>query len=201
MGRNNTQFFHVVKEQEYDVASILKDVYEALTEKGYNPVNQIVGYIMSGDPTYITSHMKERWMGLDYGTKTVGVAVSDVLGITAQGVETVTRKSNKKLRQTLARIEALIEEYEVSKVVLGLPKNMNNTLGERAEETKEFQAMLQRRTGLEVVLWDERLTTMESERILQEGGVRRENRKERIDWMAATLILQSYMDAHPIPEK
>lgn len=145
--------------------------------------------------------MKERWMGLDYGTKTVGVAVSDVLGITAQGVETVTRKSNKKLRQTLARIEALIEEYEVSKVVLGLPKNMNNTLGERAEETKEFQAMLQRRTGLEVVLWDERLTTMESERILQEGGVRRENRKERIDWMAATLILQSYMDAHPIPEK
>ena len=141
--------------------------------------------------------MKERWMGLDYGTKTVGVAVSDVLGITAQGVETVTRKSNKKLRQTLASIE----EYEVSKVVLGLPKNMNNTLGERAEETKEFQAMLQRRTGLEVVLWDERLTTMESERILQEGGVRRENRKERIDWMAATLILQSYMDAHPIPEK
>ena len=116
--------------------------------------------------------MKERWMGLDYGTKTVGVAVSDVLGITAQGVETVTRKSNKKLRQTLARIEALIEEYEVSKIVLGLPKNMNNTLGERAEETKEFQAMLQRRTGLEVVLWDERLTTMESERILQEGGVR-----------------------------
>ena len=105
--------------------------------------------------------MKERWMGLDYGTKTVGVAVSDALGITAQGVETVTRKSNKKLRQTLARIEALIEEYEVSKIVLGLPKNMNNTLGERAEETKEFQAMLQRRTGLEVVLWDERLTTME----------------------------------------
>ena len=143
--------------------------------------------------------MKERWMGLDYGTKTVGVAVSDALGITAQGVETVTRKSNKKLRQTLARIEALIEEYEVSKIVLGLPKNMNNTLGERAEETKEFQAMLQRRTGLEVVLWDERLTTMESERILQE--VRRENRKERIDWMAATLILQSYMDVHPIPEK
>ena len=78
---------------------------------------------------------------------------------------------------------------------------MNNTLGERAEETKEFQAMIQRRTGLEVVLWDERLTTMESERILQEGGVCRENRKERIDWMAATLILQSYIDAHPIPEK
>ena len=82
-----------------------------------------------------------------------------------------------------------------------MPKNMNNTLRERADETKEFQAMLHRRNGFEVVLWDERLTTMESERILQEGGVRRENRKERIDWMAATLILQSYMDVHPIPEK
>lgn len=137
-------------------------------------------------------------MGLDYGTKTVGVAVSDTLGITAQGLETISRKSNKKLRQTLARIEALIEEYQIEKIVLGLPKNMNNTLGDRAEETMEFKEMLERRTGLEVVLWDERLTTMESERILMEGGVRREHRKERIDWMAASLILQSYMDAHPI---
>ena len=142
-----------------------------------------------------------RIMGLDFGSKTTGVAVSDPLGITAQGIETITRKDENKLRQTCARIEELIREYEVGTIVLGYPKNMNNTLGERAEETKEFQAMLQRRTGLEVVLWDERLTTMESERILQEGGVRRENRKERIDWMAATLILQSYMDVHPIPEK
>ncbi|MCI6859015.1 MAG: Holliday junction resolvase RuvX [Eubacterium sp.] len=144
---------------------------------------------------------KERWMGLDYGTKTTGVAISDALGITAQGVETITRKSNKKLRQTLARIESLVSEYQVKRIILGLPKNMNNTLGERAEETKEFQEMLERRTGLEVVLWDERLTTVESERILKDGGVRRENRKERVDWMAAALILQSYMDAHPIPEE
>ena len=142
-----------------------------------------------------------RILGLDYGTKTVGVALSDELHITAQPLETITRKDANKLRKTYARIEELVKEYDVEKIVLGLPKNMNNTLGERAEETKEFQAMIQRRTGLEVVLWDERLTTMESERILQEGGVRRENRKERIDWMAATLILQSYMDAHPIPEK
>ncbi|MCD8019629.1 MAG: Holliday junction resolvase RuvX [Clostridiales bacterium] len=140
--------------------------------------------------------MKGRWMGLDYGTKTVGVAVSDPLGITAQGVETITRKSGKKLRQTFARIEALIEEYHIEKIVLGLPKNMNNTLGERAGETVEFQHMLEKRTGLPVVLWDERLTTMESERILKDGGVRRERRKERIDWMAAALILQSYMDCH-----
>ena len=127
--------------------------------------------------------------------------LSVILGITAQGVETVTRKSTKKLRQTLARIETLIHEYQVEKIVLGLPKNMNNSLGERADETVEFQHMLEKRTGLEVVLWDERLTTMESERILMSGGVRRENRKERIDWMAAALILQSYMDAHPVPEK
>lgn len=142
-----------------------------------------------------------RIMGLDYGSVTVGVAISDSMQLTAQPVEVIQRKSENKLRRTLARIEELVEEYEVGLIVLGLPKNMNNTLGERAEETKEFQEMLQRRTGLEVVLWDERLTTMESERILQEGGVRRENRKERIDWMAATLILQSYMDAYPIPEK
>lgn len=140
-------------------------------------------------------------MGLDYGTKTVGVAVSDSLGITAQGVETIHRKSGKKLRQTLARIDELAKEYHIEKIVLGLPKNMNNTLGERACETMEFRDMVARRTGLEVLLWDERLTTMESERILMEGGVRREQRKKRIDWMAASLILQSYMDAHPMTEK
>lgn len=140
-------------------------------------------------------------MGLDYGTKTVGVAISDSLGITAQSVETITRKSNKKLRQTLARIELLIKEYQIDKIVLGLPKNMNNSLGVRAEETMEFQAMLERRTGLEVILWDERLTTVQSEQILIESGVRREHRKEKIDQMAAGFILQSYMDAHPIPDK
>ena len=145
--------------------------------------------------------MKRRWMGLDYGTKTVGVAVSDSLGITAQGLETIHRKSGKKLRQTLARIDELTKEYNVEKIVLGLPKNMNNTLGDRALETMEFQDMVARRTGLEVVLWDERLTTMESERILMEGKVRREHRKERVDWMAASLILQSYMDSHPMTEE
>lgn len=145
--------------------------------------------------------MKKRFMGLDFGTKTVGVAVSDELGITAQGLETITRKSAKKLRRTLARIEELAEQYHIDKIILGLPKNMNNTLGERAEATKEFQEMLIKRTGRTVELWDERLTTVESERILKEAGVRREHRKERIDWMAAALILQGYMDAHPAPDK
>ncbi len=145
--------------------------------------------------------MKERLMGLDYGTKTVGVAVSDELGITAQGLETITRKSSKKLRQTLARIAELAKAYQIQRIILGLPKNMNNTMGERAQETMEFRQMLVKRTGLPVELWDERLTTIESERILKEAGIRREHRKERIDWMAASLILQSYMDAHRISVK
>lgn len=135
-----------------------------------------------------------RILGLDYGTKTVGVAISDALMITAQPLETITRKSANKLRQTLARIESIIEENHVEKIVLGYPKNMNNTIGERAEAAEAFQEALERRTGLEVVLWDERMTTVESERVLMLGGVRRENRKAVIDQMAAALILQSYLD-------
>ncbi len=142
--------------------------------------------------------MKKRIMGLDYGTKTVGVAVSDELGITAQGVETIFRKSPKKLRQTLARIEELAREYDVSLIVVGLPKNMNNTLGERAEDAISFSEMAGKRCRLPVEMWDERLTTAQSEKILMEGGVRREKRKKDIDRMAAVLILQSYMDAHPM---
>ena len=135
-----------------------------------------------------------RMIGLDYGTKTVGVAVSDELGITAQPVETIVRKSANKLRQTLARIEELAEKYHVEKIVLGYPKNMDNTEGERAIACQALKESLERRIGLEVVLWDERLTTVESERILKAGGVRREHRKAVIDQMAAVLILQSYMD-------
>ncbi len=134
-------------------------------------------------------------MGLDYGSKTVGVAVSDALGITAQAVETITRKDENKLRQTLARIEALAKEYEIEQIVLGYPKNMNNTLGERAQKSEELKAALERRTGLPVILWDERLTTVAAERILIESGVRREHRKESIDQIAAALILQGYLDS------
>lgn len=136
-----------------------------------------------------------RLLGLDYGTKTVGVAVSDGLGITAQPLETITRKEENKLRQTYARIEAIIVEYGIEKIILGYPKNMNNTVGERAEACEKVKGDLERRTGLEVELWDERLTTVESERVLKASGVRRENRKAVIDQMAAVLILQSYMDA------
>lgn len=136
-----------------------------------------------------------RIMGLDFGSKTVGVAVCDPLGITAQTVETITRKEENKLRQTLAEIEALIDRYEIERIVLGYPKNMNNTLGERAVKTEEFKAALERRSGLPVVLWDERLTTVAANRVLIESGVRREHRKEHVDQVAAALILQGYLDS------
>lgn len=135
-----------------------------------------------------------RIMGLDYGSKTVGIAVSDTLLITAQSVEIIRRESENKLRKTLARIEQLIEEYEVDKLVLGLPKNMNNTEGIRVQKTKEFKEMLERRTGLEVVLWDERLTTVAADRAMMEAGIRREDRKNYVDKIAATFILQGYLD-------
>ena len=136
-----------------------------------------------------------RIMGLDYGSKTVGVAISDPLQITAQGVETITRKDENKLRKTCARIEELIKEYEVGLIVLGLPKHMNNDIGERAEKSIEFGEMLKRRTGLDVVMWDERLTTIEAERTLIENKVRREDRKRYIDKIAAVFILQGYLDS------
>ena len=139
--------------------------------------------------------MSMRIMELDYGEKTVGVAVSDPLGLTAQGIETIFRKEENKLRKTCARIEELIREYEVERIVLGLPKHMNNDIGNRAEQSLEFGEMLKRRTGLEVVMWDERLTTVEAERTLIENKVRREDRKKYIDKIAAVFILQGYLDS------
>ncbi len=135
-----------------------------------------------------------RILGLDYGARTVGVAVSDELLLTAQGVEIIRRDSEKRLRQTLARICQLVEEYEVSRIVLGYPKHMNNTEGIRCEKTKAFQEDLIRRTGLEVILWDERLTTVAADRVMMETGIRREHRKEYVDEIAAVFILQGYLD-------
>ena len=136
-----------------------------------------------------------RILGLDYGSKTVGVAVCDPLGITAQMVETIVREREDKLRRTLARIQALVEEYKIERIVLGYPKNMNNSQGERAARTEEFKAALERRTGIPVILWDERLSTAAAERVLIERGVRREHRKETVDQIAAALILQGYLDS------
>lgn len=136
-----------------------------------------------------------RILGLDYGSKTVGVAVSDPLGITAQGVETICRKEENKLRKTCARIEELVREYGAEKLVLGLPKHMNGEIGERAEQTIKFGEMIKRRTGLPVEMWDERLTSVSAERVLIENKVRREDRKKYIDKIAAVFILQSYLDS------
>lgn len=135
-----------------------------------------------------------RIIGLDFGAHTVGVAVSDELGLTAQGVEIIRRKSPNKLRQTLARVHALALSYCAEKIVLGFPKNMNNTEGERCEWVREFKELLERRTDLPVELWDERLTTVAADRIMMESGIRRENRKEYVDEIAAMLILQGYLD-------
>lgn len=135
-----------------------------------------------------------RIMGLDFGSKTVGVAVSDELLLTAQGLEIIRRKEENKLRRTLARIEELITEYGVEEIVLGLPINMNATEGERAALTLEFREKLERRTGLPVIMWDERLTTVAADRAMTEAGIRRERRKEYVDMIAAVLILQGYLD-------
>lgn len=133
-------------------------------------------------------------MGLDFGSKTVGVAISDPLYITAQGKEIIRREKPDKLRQTYARIETLIGEYEVESIVLGYPKNMNDTEGERVEKTLAFKADIERRTGLTVELWDERLTTVAADKYMMEAGIRRENRKDYVDEIAAVFILQGYLD-------
>lgn len=149
-----------------------------------------------------SDRMYSRVLGLDYGSKTVGVAVSDPLRLTAQGVEIIRRKSESKLRQTLARIAELASLYQAETIVLGFPRNMNATIGERARRTIEFKTMVEQRTQIPVVLWDERLTTVAADRVMDETGVR--DHKEYVDEIAAMLILQGYLDRTnaglPIPE-
>ena len=140
-----------------------------------------------------------KLMGLDYGSKTVGVAISDDLLITAQPVETIQRNSENKLRRTLARIEELILANHVEKIVLGLPLLPDGSEGERAEKTLEFKSMLAKRTGLEVILVDERFTTDASNEELKEMGIKKENRKAVIDQLAACHILEEYL--HNLPAK
>lgn len=135
-----------------------------------------------------------RIMGLDYGTVTVGVAISDALKITAQGIETIRRKEENKLRRTLARIEELVKAYEVDTIVVGLPKNMNNTMGERANKSVEFADMVRRRTGVEVVMWDERLSTVTAHNAMLEADISRKKRYDVVDKVAAVIILQNYLD-------
>lgn len=136
-----------------------------------------------------------RIMGLDYGSKTVGVAISDPLLITAQPIEIIRRESENKLRRTLARIEELAVQYEVSEIVLGLPKNMDNSLGDRAAKSLEFKELVERRTSLKCTMWDERLTTVSAHKAMIEAGIRREDRGKYVDSIAAVFILQGYLDS------
>ena len=136
-----------------------------------------------------------RIMGLDFGAKTVGVAMSDEMLMTAQPLETISRERETKLRKTYARLEALMDEYQVEKIVVGLPKKLNNEEGERCQKTREFARKLEERTGLEVIFWDERLTTVAAEQVLEEANVRRERRKEYVDKLAASIILESYLQS------
>lgn len=134
-------------------------------------------------------------MGLDFGSVTVGVAISDGLNLTAQGIEVIRRKQENKLRQTLARIQELVNEYQVQTIVLGYPKHLNNSIGERAQKSEEFAEMLRKRTGLEVILWDERLTTVAAHHALDEAHVSLEKKAQVVDKIAAIFILQGYLDS------
>jgi len=133
-------------------------------------------------------------MGLDYGSKTVGVAISDTLLLTAQAKEIIRRKEENKLRRTLARIEELIQEYEVEQIVLGLPLNMDQSVSVRSELSLEFKDMIERRTGVPVTMWDERLTTVEADEIMDEVGIPKKDHKKYVDMIAAQIILQDYLD-------
>lgn len=134
----------------------------------------------------------ERILGLDIGDKTIGVAVSDSLGFTAQGVTTIKRFSNK---EDYAKLKEFIDEYDIKKVVVGLPINMNGTLGPQSEKTVKFATKLKNKYKVDIIYQDERMTTVSAERILIEGNVRRENRKKYIDKIAAVFILQNYLDS------
>ncbi|MGO1470513.1 MAG: Holliday junction resolvase RuvX [Tissierella sp.] len=133
----------------------------------------------------------ERILGLDVGDKYIGVAVSDLLGFTAQGIKTIKRVGKKK---DFLEIKDLIDEYDIKRVVVGLPKNMNGSLGPQSEKTMKFGNKIKNKFNIDVIYIDERMTTMSAERILIEGNVRRENRKQYIDKIAASFILQSYLD-------
>lgn len=228
---HETQVFKKQDLETERIQNILKTVYSALEEKGYNPIDQIIGYILSGDPTYITgfnnarsiiqeierdellsellkSYLRkkmweiltsikiqeiimERILGLDVGDVYIGVALSDPFGMIAQSLTTIKRISKD---QTYGEIKELIDKYDVKKVVAGLPKNMNNTLGPQSEKVMKFAEKLKNKYKIELIYVDERMTTLSAEKVLIEGSVRRENRKKYIDRIAATYILQTYLD-------
>ncbi|MBO1579248.1 MULTISPECIES: Holliday junction resolvase RuvX [Bacillus] len=135
-----------------------------------------------------------RILGLDVGTKTVGVAISDEMGWTAQGLETIKINEEREIFG-FDRVSELVKQYNVDKIVVGLPKNMNGTIGPRGEACQQYAESLRELLQLEVILWDERLSTMAAERLLISADVSRKKRKQVIDKMAAVVILQGYLDS------
>ena len=134
-----------------------------------------------------------RCLGLDLGTRTCGLAMSDKTNFIASPFKTL-KWDGENYDLLFVELDTIIKDYGITDLVLGLPKNMNNTSGERVERVEEFRDKLVARTGLEVILWDERLSTVSAMEVLKEGGVRRENRKQYVDKLAASIILQGYLD-------
>ncbi len=222
MANNEETMMFRFGNDENKAEKIIRSVCAAMEEKGYNPINQLVGYLLSGDPAYVTSHNDarskirtlerdelleelvrsylekreqemKRYMSLDIGDRTIGIAVSDLLGLTAQGVETIRRKS---LADDLKRLGELMEMYETKSLVSGLPKNMDGTEGDRCAIVKEFMAEVKKAyPDVEVFFWDERLSTVAATRSLIEADVSRRKRKKVIDKMAAVFILQGFLDS------
>ena len=217
-----TQHFKTISENPQDAQTILLCVYHALSAKGYDPITQIVGYLISGDPTYITGYqnarslicridrdeleelvqfyfpkmckgdiMNERIVALDVGDRRIGIAVSDALGITAQPIETYTRVG---YGPDVRRISQIAQQYETNRILCGLPLNMDGTRGFQAERASQLAEKLEE-AGLVVSYYDERMTTVLAEDALLEANMSRENRKKKVDMVAAVMILQSYLDA------
>ena len=206
MDFDKTMSFKVERDSNLETKEIMKKVYQALVEKGYNPINQMVGYILSGDPTYITSHNDARnlirkierdelleKMVKNYGDSRVGIAITDALGITAQGLETIHHKGNDKI--VLRRLDEIMQQYEIDTIVVGKPLNMNGTATERVEVTNKFIHKLKcKYNKLKIDTMDERLTTVEAHRTMNDLNINPRKKKNLVDTISAVYILEMYMN-------
>ena len=211
MAMDETMSFKVERDKNIKAREILKAVFEALEEKGYNPINQIVGYILSGDPTYITSHnnarnlirqierdellekMVKNYIGIDYGDSRVGLAITDALGITAQGLETISNKDNDK--SVLKKLEEILVDYDVDTIVVGMPINMDGQKTERAEITEKFIHKLKCKfNNVKIETIDERLTTVAAHKTMNYLNINKYDKKNIVDTISAVYILETYMN-------
>ena len=179
-----------------EISETLTDVYASLNDKGYNPINQIVGYVLSGDPAYVPRYNNARNQIRKYERDEIveELAISDPLGFTAQGLE-IIQINEEQGQFCFDRVKELVDTYKVERFVVGLPKNMNNTSGPRVEASQAYGAKLEELFGLPVDYQDERLTTVAAERMLiEQADISRNKRKKVIDKLAAQLILQNYLD-------